>query len=91
MKPAKAYSPINVTLSEIVISDSCSQLPKAYFSIVVTPSGITSSSIEHPRNAFSPIEVTLLGNVMLVTFGQSIKAFFPIRVIPSSIIILRNS
>ena len=65
---SKAFSPISVTLLEIITSVSDEQFLKAFLPISVTPFGISIFvSDEHPSKAFSPISVTLFGITIFVS------------------------
>ena len=71
LQAKKAFRPIYLTLSGIVIFVNKGQLLNAYPLMLVTVSGIVTLVNEEQKwNALSPILVTPLGIVTLVNAGQ---------------------
>lgn len=68
---SNAFSPIDVTLSGIVMLSKHLHAVNVHTSIVVTPNSIVMLFSLQFQNACSPIDLTLLGILMLVRFVQA--------------------
>ena len=86
LQPAKAYSPMEITLLGMVMEVRPLQFSKARQSMEVTLFGIVMEvRLLHPRKASVPMEITLLGMVMEVRLLHPWKAVSAIPTVPSFI------